>query len=88
MDALKTVEDPELNLDLVTLGLIYGVEIDEDRQLVVTMTYTTPFCPYGPQLRDQVYAAVAPLGFNEIKIEVVFEPPWSPSKEVEELLKS
>lgn len=87
IDALKTVDDPELGLDIFTLGLVYGIEIEARHRVVITMTYTTPFCPYGPQLRDQVYAALAPFGFEEVKIEVVFEPAWKPSEEVEELLR-
>ena len=78
MDALSNVIDPELGLDFVELGLIYGVEIDDGR-VRVTFTLTTPGCPIGPQVTEQIEEFVGELdGVKSIESEMVFTPPWSP----------
>jgi metal-sulfur cluster biosynthetic enzyme len=78
MDALSNVIDPELGLDFVELGLIYGVEIDEGH-VRVTFTLTTPGCPIGPQVTEQIEEFVGELdGVKSIESEMVFTPPWSP----------
>ena len=72
--ALKQVRDPELMVNVVDLGLIYGVALEEAGEktnLGVMMTMTTPACPYGPQL-------LADEGAGEVKVEVTLSPPWSP----------
>jgi metal-sulfur cluster biosynthetic enzyme len=80
MDALSNVIDPELGLDFVELGLIYGVEID-DGNVKVTFTLTTPGCPIGPQVTEQIDEFVGELdGVKTIDSEMVFTPPWSPEK--------
>jgi metal-sulfur cluster biosynthetic enzyme len=80
MDALSNVIDPELGLDFVELGLIYGVEID-DGHVRVTFTLTTPGCPIGPQVTEQIDEFVGELeGVRTIESEMVFTPPWSPEK--------
>lgn len=80
MDALSNVIDPELGLDFVELGLIYGVEID-DGNVHVTFTLTTPGCPIGPQVTEQIDEFVGELdGVKTIDSEMVFTPPWSPEK--------
>ena len=77
-DALSNVIDPELGLDFVELGLIYGVEID-DGNVHVTFTLTTPGCPIGPQVSEQIEEFVGELdGVKSIQSEMVFVPPWSP----------
>jgi metal-sulfur cluster biosynthetic enzyme len=82
MDVLKPIEDPELHLGIVDLGLIYGVDINpqpEGHDVKVTMTFTSPFCPYGPQLKASVQRSVATL--PEVKnaiVNIVFTPPWDP----------
>jgi metal-sulfur cluster biosynthetic enzyme len=79
-EALSNVIDPELGLDFVELGLIYGVEIDGDR-VHVTFTLTTPACPIGPQVSEQIEEFVGDLeGVDEVTSEMVFSPPWSPEK--------
>ncbi len=79
-DALTNVIDPELGLDFVELGLIYGVEIDGG-DVSVTFTLTTPACPIGPQITEQIEEFVAPLeGVESVKSEMTFDPPWSPEK--------
>ncbi len=80
MDALSNVIDPELGLDFVELGLIYGVEV-QDGNVHVTFTLTTPGCPIGPQVTEQIDEFVGELdGVKSIDSEMVFVPPWSPEK--------
>jgi metal-sulfur cluster biosynthetic enzyme len=78
MDALANVIDPELGLDFVELGLIYGVEI-ADGNVHVTFTLTTPGCPIGPAVNEQIEEFVSELeGVRSVSSEMVFAPPWSP----------
>lgn len=80
MDALSNVIDPELGLDFVELGLIYGVEI-ESGDVHVTFTLTTPGCPIGPQVSEQIEEFVGELeGVESVESEMVFTPPWSPER--------
>lgn len=81
-EALKPLEDPELHLGIVDLGLIYGVDINpqpEGDDVKVTMTFTLPFCPYGPQLKASVQRAVSVIpGVKSSAVNVVFTPAWDP----------
>ncbi|MCP9488622.1 MAG: metal-sulfur cluster assembly factor [Solirubrobacteraceae bacterium MAG38_C4-C5] len=78
--ALSNVIDPELGLDFVELGLIYGIA-DEDGDVKVTFTLTTPACPIGPQVTEQIEEFVGELeGVNSVQTEMTFLPPWSPDK--------
>jgi metal-sulfur cluster biosynthetic enzyme len=80
MEALANVIDPELGLDFVELGLIYGVEVDGGN-VRVTFTLTTPGCPIGPQVNEQIEEFVGELeGVQTVESEMVFTPPWSPEK--------
>jgi metal-sulfur cluster biosynthetic enzyme len=80
MDALSNVIDPELGLDFVELGLIYGVDVS-DGAVNVTFTLTTPGCPIGPQVTEQIEEFVGELeGVTTVESEMVFTPPWSPDK--------
>jgi metal-sulfur cluster biosynthetic enzyme len=80
MDALANVIDPELGLDFVELGLIYGVEV-QDGHVRVTFTLTTPGCPIGPQVTEQIDEFVGEVdGVRSVESEMVFTPPWSPEK--------
>ncbi len=80
LEKLKPVADPELGISIVDLGLVYGVEIEEDgRRVTVFMTLTTPMCPYGPALVNEVRAIVAALpGVEEANVKLVWEPAWDP----------
>ena len=79
-EALTNVIDPELGLDFVELGLIYGIQ-EEDGDVAITFTLTTPACPIGPQISEQIEEFVLPLeGVNSVKSEMTFDPPWSPEK--------
>lgn len=86
-EVLKNTYDPELGIDLETLGLIYDVDFDEKEQkLYIKMTFTTPLCPYGPQMIGELKGKFRALGLDDVKIDVVFDPPWEPSKEVRAML--
>jgi metal-sulfur cluster biosynthetic enzyme len=79
-EALSEVIDPELGLDFVELGLVYGVEIDGGK-VSVTFTLTTPACPIGPQVSEQMQEFVGAVdGVTEVVTNMVFTPPWSPDK--------
>ena len=79
--ALKTVYDPEIPADIYELGLIYKVDIDDDRMVTVDMTLTTPNCPSAAELPGQVENAVASVaGVREAKVNIVWDPPWDPSR--------
>jgi metal-sulfur cluster biosynthetic enzyme len=79
-EALSNVIDPELGLDFVELGLIYGLEIDGGK-VHVTFTLTTPACPIGPQVSEQIQEFVGELpDVEEVTSAMVFTPPWSPDK--------
>jgi FeS assembly SUF system protein len=79
--ALKTVYDPEIPADIYELGLIYKVDIDDDRAVTIDMTLTTPNCPSAAELPGQVENAVAGVnGVREAKVNIVWDPPWDPSR--------
>jgi FeS assembly SUF system protein len=79
--ALKTVYDPEIPADIYELGLIYKVDIDDDRAVKIDMTLTTPNCPSAAELPGQVENAVAGVaGVREAKVSIVWDPPWDPSR--------
>ena len=79
--ALKTVYDPEIPADIYELGLIYKVEIKDDRSVVVLMTLTTPNCPAAGELPTQVENAIASVpGVGVVNINLVWEPAWSPDR--------
>jgi len=80
MDALRDVIDPELGLDFVELGLIYDVAI-EDGAVKVTYTLTTPGCPIGPQVSEQIEEFVSDLeDVSSVESTLTFEPAWSPER--------
>jgi FeS assembly SUF system protein len=79
--ALKTVYDPEIPADIYELGLIYKVDIDDGRMVNIEMTLTTPNCPSAAELPAQVENAVAGVpGVREAKVNIVWDPPWDPSR--------
>jgi FeS assembly SUF system protein len=79
--ALKTVYDPEIPADIYELGLIYRIDISDERTVSVDMTLTTPNCPSAQELPNMVENAVATVpGVRDVKVEVVWDPPWDPSR--------
>jgi metal-sulfur cluster biosynthetic enzyme len=80
MEALENVIDPELGLDFVSLGLVYDVEI-EGPEVHITFTLTTPGCPIGPQVTEQMKEFVSEVeGVEKVFPKMVFQPPWSPER--------
>jgi metal-sulfur cluster biosynthetic enzyme len=78
--ALRTVKDPELNVNVVDLGLVYAIQTEGD-QVFVDMTLTSPACPAGPQiLRESVAALEKVEGVSKAQVKLVMTPPWSPDK--------
>jgi FeS assembly SUF system protein len=83
--ALKTVFDPEIPADIYELGLIYRVDIKDDRSVDVEMTLTTPNCPAAGELPQMVENAVASVrGVGVVNVSVVWEPPWTPDRMTDE----
>jgi FeS assembly SUF system protein len=79
--AIKTVYDPEIPADIYELGLIYKVDIEDDRSVKVEMTLTTPNCPSAAELPVMVETAVAGVhGVSGAKVDIVWDPPWDPSR--------
>lgn len=79
--ALKSVYDPEIPADIYELGLIYRIDIGDDRAITVDMTLTTPNCPSAQELPSMVENAVASVpGVGPVTVKVVWEPPWDPSR--------
>jgi metal-sulfur cluster biosynthetic enzyme len=78
-EALTEVIDPELGLDFIELGLVYDVEVDAEGDVYVTFTLTTPGCPIGPQVTEQMREFVGELdGVRNVHPRLVFDPPWTP----------
>ncbi len=84
IEVLKKVMDPEIQYDIWSLGLVYNIEI-ESSKVKILMTFTTPMCPYGPALMDDVRRQVSAVeGVGEVVIELTFSPVWGPDKMSEE----
>ena len=81
VNALKSIYDPEIPVDIYELGLIYDVAIDEDGDAVVTMTLTTPHCPVAESLPQEVELRVLAVpGIRDAEVKLVWDPPWDPTK--------
>ncbi|MFT8363189.1 MAG: metal-sulfur cluster assembly factor [Sporolactobacillus sp.] len=78
LEALEEVIDPELGVDIVNLGLVYGVDIDEEKNVVVTMTLTFMGCPLSATLSYEVKQSLSQIEeLNEIEVNFVWDPPWT-----------
>ncbi len=82
----KTIQDPEINIDIYTIGLIYDITISEQDDIIILMTYTTPLCPFGGRIQKELKVALAILKPHSITINVTFTPPWKVSDELREAL--
>ena len=81
VEALKSIYDPEIPVDIYELGLIYDVDISEDGDALVTMTLTTPHCPVAESLPQEVELRVLSVpGIRDAEVKLVWDPPWDPSK--------
>ncbi len=89
-ETLKEVYDPEIGFNIVELGLVYGIEVDDHNNVHIKMTLTTPFCPLGPLIEQQVDAVLRALypETGEINIELVWSPPWDPRTMASEEVKT
>jgi len=76
--ALRNVIDPEIYQNIVDLGLVYGVEVMPEQAVQVTMTLTTPHCPLGPQIIENVEKELQAVGAGAVTVEIVWSPPWTP----------
>lgn len=86
IEKLEDVVDPEINIDIWTLELIYGIVIKDDL-VTITMTFTTPLCPYGPMLVEDVKEKLMTIkGVNKVDVIVSFDPIWKPSDNLKEML--
>jgi len=78
LDVLREVMDPELGVDIVSLGLIYRVDVRDEGVVDITMTLTTPGCPLHAIIGRSIERAMLPLGVSDVKVQLVFSPPWDP----------
>jgi metal-sulfur cluster biosynthetic enzyme len=80
LEAIRPVTDPEINISIIDLGLVYDVDFDEaDKQVNIHMTLTSPACPVGPQIMAAVHGKVLDLeGVENVDIQLVWSPPWDP----------
>ena len=84
IEVLKKVVDPEINYDIWSLGLVYNIDV-QGSKVKILMTFTTPMCPYGPQLLDEVRRNISAMdGVGEVEVEITFSPVWGPDKMSEE----
>lgn len=79
--ALKTVNDPELGIDIWNLGLVYGIAIDDDNNVKIDFTLTTMGCPIAPMIDEEIRAMTKDIDdIGDVSTELVMYPPWSPEK--------
>jgi metal-sulfur cluster biosynthetic enzyme len=83
LEKLKNVIDPELGVDIVSLGLVYKIETEKNKTKIV-MTLTTPGCPFGPMFEAMIKNELG----KDVAVEITFDPPWNPSKVDEETRKA
>jgi len=80
-DALRAVKDPELNLNVIDLGLVYEIDVREGGEVHVAMTLTSPGCPVGPEMLSEAQGVLRALeGVTKADVELVWEPYWTPDK--------
>lgn len=85
IDAIKDIYDPEIPVNIYDLGLIYGVDVSEDGDAVVTMTLTTPHCPVAESMPGEVELRVGSVpGVRDAEVNLVWDPPWGPDKMTDE----
>jgi len=86
--ALRPVQDPEIRIGVVDLGLVYDTIVEDTGKVIVKMTLTTPACPYGEMLVTQVHRAVEDLeNVTEVEVMLVWDPPWDPKEMCSDLAK-
>lgn len=83
--ALHNVIDPEIYQNIVDLGLVYGIDVLDEQAVVVTMTLTTPHCPLGPQIIENVQQELTAIGASQVEVNIVWTPIWTPDAMTPEL---
>lgn len=82
--AIREVYDPEIPVNIFELGLIYAIKIDEENDVHVTMSLTSPGCPVAGEMPGMVQAAFLPIdGVGEVMVDIIWDPPWDPSRMAE-----
>jgi metal-sulfur cluster biosynthetic enzyme len=76
IDLLETVIDPELYVDIWSMELVREIKILNESSVYIQMTLTTPACPMGPQIMDDIRTTLRPLGYETVDIDLTFDPPW------------
>ena len=85
IERLKTVYDPEIPVDIYELGLIYKVDVSDDKDVAIDMTLTAPGCPVAGEMPGWVQNAVSAVeGVSDVEVNMVFDPPWTPDRMSEE----
>jgi len=88
LQSLRHVEDPEIGINIVDLGLIYDIDISDNGNVGITMTLTSPMCPIGPEIVSQVEKAVGKLDdIKKVKVTIAWDPPWNPAEMASEEVK-
>jgi len=84
---ISVVIDPEMNVNIVDLGLIYGINIDKNNNVYILITFTSPTCPFADQIISQIQSLLDNLDFvNQVEIDITFEPAWNQSMINEDIL--
>ena len=80
-EVLKPIQDPEIRIGVIDLGLVYGIDVSDDGKAVIRMTLTTPACPYGEILLAEVHRAVEKMdGITGVRVDLVWDPQWNPEE--------
>jgi metal-sulfur cluster biosynthetic enzyme len=80
-EALTDVYDPEMHIDIVSLGLVYDIKVNSENDVTIIMTLTFPGCPYGPAIVEEVEDRLKEVkGLRNVTVHITFDPPWSPDK--------
>ena len=88
IEAPRPVQDPEIRIGVVDLGLIYDADVSDEGEVVIKMTLTTPACPYGEMLLSQVHRAAEEMdGVTKVQVVLVWEPVWNPEEMASDLAK-
>lgn len=87
IELIKSIIDPELFIDIWTLGLIYHIEVKDEGKVYIRMTFTSMACPAGPQLVSEVKNKIMTLPeVSDVEVEIVFDPPWEPSEDLKAMM--
>jgi metal-sulfur cluster biosynthetic enzyme len=76
IERLSLIIDPEVDMDIYSLGLVYTIDIKDEKTLELLITYTSPACPAGPQIQQAIQDEMESLGFEHTTITITFDPPW------------